>query len=195
MSRATATARRLDVHAGDTARQAPVREAEVRPDLRVLAPPPFRAPRGPFVLTVGAVLTLGLLGVLLLNTVVTQDAFAVSALQATSAELADREEALTQEVAAAESPQQLEERARALGMVPSKNPVFLRLSDGTVLGEPVAGSPARTAAAPAAAQGATGAAAPSTETTGTADGRTPADAQPRTPTAVKTKAARAEGAR
>jgi len=106
-----------------------------RPELRVLPQPRFHAPRGPFVLVVGAVLTVGLIGVLLLNTVVAQDAFAVSALQARSAALADQEQALTQQVAAAESPQRLERRARALGMVPSVNPVFLRLADGKVLGE------------------------------------------------------------
>ena len=107
----TATARR-DAPARRPARAAPRAGAAPRPDLRVLPAPPFRAPRGPFVLAVGAVLTLGLLGVLLLNTVVAQDAFAVSALQQKSAALADQEQALIQQVAAADSPQRLE-RARA----------------------------------------------------------------------------------
>ena len=70
---------------------------------------------------------------------VAQDAFAVSALEQKASELADREQALTQQVAAADSPEKLEERARRLGMVPSENPVFLRLADGKVLGKPVPG--------------------------------------------------------
>jgi hypothetical protein len=42
----------------------------------------------------------------------------------------------------AEAPLEVERRARALGMVPAAAPVFLRLSDGAVLGEPVPAPPA-----------------------------------------------------
>jgi len=169
---------------------APRRAPEpARPALRVLEPAPFRAPRGPFVLAIGAVLTLGLLGVLLLNTVVAQDAFAVSALQQKSAALADQEQALTQAVAAADSPQRLESRARTLGMVPTENPAFLRLADGKVLGKPLPGK------APVVKKVA--AAKPKTPVAGTAATtptalKTKAAVPPeQTPTAIKTKAARA----
>ena len=41
-----------------------------------------------------------------------------------------------------QSPQYLAANAEALGMVPNANPVYLRLSDGAVLGQPTAAEPA-----------------------------------------------------
>jgi hypothetical protein len=41
-----------------------------------------------------------------------------------------------QDVARAEAPESLQQKALALGMVPVAAPVFLRLSDGAVLGSP-----------------------------------------------------------
>ena len=182
----TATAR-----AARPAKPAPRPEPEApRPDLRVLPPQPFRAPRGPFALVVGAVLTLGLLGVLLLNTVVAQDAFAVSALEQKAAALADQEQTLIQQVAAEDSPSRLEQRARRLGMVQNVNPAFVRLADGKILGEPVAAKAPvikKTAAA-------TPTTAPTTAPTAAATTpnalKTKAAAPQTTPDAIKTKAAR-----
>lgn len=45
---------------------------------------------------------------------------------------------LQQQATVLASPATLDQRARALGMVPTTVPVFLRLSDGAVLGSPVA---------------------------------------------------------
>jgi hypothetical protein len=81
---------------------------------------------------------VGLLALLALNTVLAKGSFAAYDLRAEAAALADREQALLQQVATAESPEQLEAAARGLGMVPAQNPVFLRLADGKVLGVPVA---------------------------------------------------------
>ena len=39
-------------------------------------------------------------------------------------------------MAAAAAPESLEQRARALGMVPSQTPVFLSVPSGKVLGKP-----------------------------------------------------------
>jgi hypothetical protein len=60
-------------------------------------------------------------------------------LQASSALLADQEQALEQSLARQAAPGRLAGRASALGMVPSENPAFIRLSDGRVLGKPKAG--------------------------------------------------------
>jgi hypothetical protein len=106
--------------------------------LSVVPGPVRRAARGPFIAFLAAILALGLLALLALNTVLAKGSFAVYDLRAESARLADREQALLQQVAAAESPEQLESAARGLGMVPAQNPVFLRLADGKVLGVPVA---------------------------------------------------------
>jgi len=103
------------------------------PRLTVVAGPVTRPARAPFVLLVLTLLGGGLVGLLMLNTLLAQDAFVLHDLQAQTAALADREQALQQEVALAASPQRLAAVAGALGMVPSGNPAFLR-ADGTVLG-------------------------------------------------------------
>ena len=60
--------------------------------------------------------------------------YALHDLQATSGELADTQDALTQQLSGLESPPHLAKRAVAMGMVPAPNAAFLRLSDGKVLG-------------------------------------------------------------
>ena len=115
------------------------RPAPARPWLTVVPPLPARAPRGPFVLLVVALLTLGLGALLFLHTALAEDSFDLYDLQAESLALADREQALEQEVAAAAAPQRLAARARALGMVRSENPAFIRTADGVILGVPKPG--------------------------------------------------------
>ena len=104
--------------------------------LAVVAPTPARAPRAPFVMLLGALLTAGLAGLLFLHTALAEGSFRLHDLQNRSATLADREQALEQEVARVASPRRLAARAEALGMVRSVNPAFIRLSDGRVLGRP-----------------------------------------------------------
>jgi hypothetical protein len=89
------------------------------------------------VVAVLTVLSLGLGALLLLNTLLAQGSFALHSLEAQVSELADREQALRQKVAELAAPGRLERRARALGMVPSANPAFLRARDGKVLGVPM----------------------------------------------------------
>ena len=84
-----------------------------------------------------AVLASGFLAVLLLNTIISQGAFRQHELEIELILLAEKEESPGQQVQLAESPLKVERAARKLGMVPAAAPVFLRLSDGTVLGEPV----------------------------------------------------------
>jgi hypothetical protein len=76
----------------------------------------------------------GLLGLLLLNTTITQDAFAVAQLEERANLLADREQALEQQLAVEASPQRLAERAAEIGMVPAGAPAFIDTTDGSVLG-------------------------------------------------------------
>jgi hypothetical protein len=103
--------------------------------------PPVRAgaPRAPFVVLLGGLLTAGLGGLLFLHTSLAEDSFRLHDLTTRSAVLAGREQALEQEVAVAASPERLAARAEALGMVRSENPAFIRLSDGSVLGKPKPG--------------------------------------------------------
>ena len=99
------------------------------------------APRAPFVLLVSTLLTAGLAALLFLHTAIAEDSFRLHDLTARSTVLADQEQALEQEIALAEAPQRLAARAKALGMVRSENPAFIRTSDGRILGKPKAGVP------------------------------------------------------
>lgn len=92
----------------------------------------------PFALVVLALIGGGLVGLLLLNTVLAQDAFVLNALQTRTATLTDREQELARTVAADEAPAALARRAAELGMVPGGDPLYLRLPDGRVLGKPKA---------------------------------------------------------
>jgi hypothetical protein len=93
--------------------------------------------RAPFVALVVVVLAVGLIGQLVLNTSLGQGAFGLHDLQSRSDDLAERQQSLEQQLARLQSPADLAERARALGMVESENPVFLDLTDGDIEGVPV----------------------------------------------------------
>jgi cell division protein FtsB len=101
-----------------------------------------RAPRVPFMILVSMVLLGGVVGLLLFNTSMQQASFRATALEATAAELHAREQSLRMEVDRLRDPQRVGTRAQELGMVPLLNPAFIRLSDGEVLGNPVAATPA-----------------------------------------------------
>ena len=86
---------------------------------------------------------------LLLSIGLSDGAYEISSLQASQKELARSTQALTEHTQTLQSPQYLVQNAAALGMVANGNTVFLRLSDGAVLGQP---SPAA-ASAPAVSGG------------------------------------------
>lgn len=118
-----------------------------RAHLRVVRPTPGAAKRAPFVVLVGGILGVGLLALLILNTLVAQGAFTIHDLQQRNAALHDQAQQLRQQEIAAGAPDALAARAQGLGMVPSGAPAFLRLPDGAVLGAP---APAKALPTPAA---------------------------------------------
>ena len=85
---------------------------------------------------------------LLLSIAVTQGAYEVDALQIAQSKLARQEQQLREDLDRVQSPQYLAANAEALGMVPNADPVYLRLSDGAVLGQPSAADGAARATAP-----------------------------------------------
>jgi len=91
-------------------------------------------PRAPFAAAVVALLVSGLIGLLVLNTVLAKDAFKLHALQVEGRTLADTEQVLTREVEALRAPSALAAKATGMGMVQAGPPAFLRLPDGAVLG-------------------------------------------------------------
>lgn len=78
------------------------------------------------VVLVGLLIT-GLLSLLLLNTMLTANSFALHSLQQEARSLSEHEQALTQTLVRTESPESLATRATSLGMVPGGNANFLTL--------------------------------------------------------------------
>ncbi len=111
-----------------------------RPRLTVVSRPDRNAPRLPFVALVVAVLTAGLVGLLLLNTGMERGAYQVTTLRAQAAELDIEQQALQLRVAALQDPQEVAARALRLGMVQNTSPAFISLATGKVLGVSVPGS-------------------------------------------------------
>ena len=106
-----------------------------RPNLRMVSPlRPERASRGVFALVVVGMLILGMIVILVINTSMAQGAFTLSELQGRQSALTQQEQALSQSVAAFSAPDNLEKVARAMGMVPSQSPVFLKLPHGRIVG-------------------------------------------------------------
>jgi hypothetical protein len=85
---------------------------------------------------------------LLLSIAMTQGAYEMDEQLLRQAELRREEAKLTDDLDRLESPQYLAMNAEALGMVPNANPVYLRLSDGAVLGVPTAATGGEAASAP-----------------------------------------------
>ncbi|HWD62504.1 MAG TPA: hypothetical protein VG369_08395 [Humibacter sp.] len=79
---------------------------------------------------------------LLLSIGVSQGAYRIESLQSTKASLARQYQQASENVQVLSSPQNLASKAAALGMVNNGTPVYLRLSDGVVIGSPAAASAA-----------------------------------------------------
>lgn len=77
---------------------------------------------------------------LLLSVVVSSGAYEISGLLAQNRELTRTQQSMSQDLDRLASPQNLAANAEALGMVNNNTPVYLRLSDGAVLGSPEAAS-------------------------------------------------------
>lgn len=93
------------------------------------------APRVPFAAFVLAVLGVGLVGLLVLNTSLQQGAFHARSLEQRAEGLTVRKEALALEIDALRAPDRVAREAQSLGMVANHNPAFLFLGDGTVRGD------------------------------------------------------------
>lgn len=96
---------------------------------------PRQAARTPFVLLVVLLLGGGLIGLLVLNSALSEGAFKMDDLQKDTKSLTDEEQALQRDVDSYSAPDALQRRARELGMVPGGDPAFLN-PDGTVRGVP-----------------------------------------------------------
>ena len=130
---------------------APASVPEAEPRRRWLRPAPDAVPRArrrPRIVyaavAVGGIAIIAL-AQLLLTIGLSDGAYQVSAQQAKLKDLSRTNQALSEQLTAFSSPQNLVQNAQALGMVANGNTVYLRLSDGAVLGSP---TPATSANAP-----------------------------------------------
>lgn len=73
---------------------------------------------------------------LLVSVGISQGAFEIGALQKSRVELGRTADSLNENLVRVSAPQALAANAEALGMVSNSNPVYLRLSDNSVLGAP-----------------------------------------------------------
>ncbi|MFF1446224.1 septum formation initiator family protein [Streptomyces sp. NPDC058295] len=110
---------------------------------------PRQAARTPFVLLVVLLLGGGLIGLLVLNSALSEGSFKMDDLQKDTKSLTDEEQALQRDIDAYSAPDALQRRARELGMVPGGDPAFLN-PDGTVKGVPSAAAQQSLEEAPAA---------------------------------------------
>jgi len=151
MSTSTATARVAPEQSGTAARSGSrsVARPSVRGRLRVV-PAPRSSPAALALLCV-VLLGVGLLVLLLLTISIGKGAYELTALRQQQRELADRQQALTEEVDAEGAPQKLSAAARKLGMVPAPNPTFIDPS-GTGQGSTSGGATGSTAGAAGSAQ-------------------------------------------
>ncbi|MFI5884102.1 septum formation initiator family protein [Streptomyces sp. NPDC051554] len=107
----------------------------------------IQAARTPFVLLVVLLLGGGLIGLLVLNSALSEGQFKLDDLQKQTKSLTDEEQALQRDVDAYSAPDALQRRAHELGMVPGGDPAFLD-PNGTVKGVPEQAA-AKTVSAPA----------------------------------------------
>ena len=114
---------------------------EPRPDRRparlTVAPPaPVTAPRAPFVALVLVLVITGVVGILVLNTKIAENAFTLDTLHNQQTKLDRDEQRLKNDLANQESPVNLAARATQLGLGKATSSAFLMLPDGTKLEMP-----------------------------------------------------------
>lgn len=121
------------------------RPARTQSWLRVAPPLPVSVPRAPFIALILVVVVGGVLGILMVNTKINENAFRLQKLQKQQTLLDVEEQQLKQEIATAEDPGTLIAKAKKLGLVPG-TPAQIRLPDGRVIGvpKPADGQPAIT---------------------------------------------------
>ncbi len=92
------------------------------PRLKVAPPPPVTGPRVPFVALILALVVGGVLGILVVNTKIAENAFRIERLKQNGTALDLQQQELQREIAQAKAPGNLTAAARKLGMVGRRQP-------------------------------------------------------------------------
>jgi hypothetical protein len=98
-----------------------------------VAPLPVALPRAPFLALIVGLVVAGVVGVLVLNTKINENAFELEHLRARQAALNLEEQQLAQRLADKESTGNLAAEAARLGLVPAGTPAFISIPDGRVI--------------------------------------------------------------
>lgn len=114
---------------------------DAAPRLKIAPTAQLETPKAPFMLAIIAVVSLGLVGLIVFSTVLQKQAFVIADLDAQITDLSNQRQAMDRELERLASPAGLGEAALELGMVPNANPVFIRLEDGKIIGKPTPAEP------------------------------------------------------
>jgi len=107
--------------------------------LRPVGPPAPRLARLPFLAVLIGIFGFGMVGLLMLNTTLQNQAFSARALNREATELAYAQGDLENQLAVAAAPQELARRASEIGMRPNPYPAFLVMPGGKAAGARVVG--------------------------------------------------------
>jgi cell division protein FtsB len=128
----------LDPEAPSTTTRADGRTSSPRPRFHIV-PTRAQRKRRPKIayaaVVIGGVLAI-VITQLMLSVGLSQGAFEIESLQSSQKELDRTNQTLSEQMDKLSSPQNLAAQAETLGMVSNSAPVYLRLSDGAVLGSP-----------------------------------------------------------
>ncbi|WP_026117578.1 hypothetical protein [Nocardiopsis alkaliphila] len=126
----TGTGRRPTVSRGHVSAKGPAARTSTRRPSG-----PGRAPKIPFVLLILCLLGGALVSLLLLRSVVAQEAYAITSLQSENRELSYVEQRLEESVARLETSERIAREAEEMGMEPGEAPLFLDLDNGEITGD------------------------------------------------------------
>ncbi|MFC0675494.1 septum formation initiator family protein [Brachybacterium hainanense] len=105
------------------------------PRLAVVARPEPGRSSVPFAALCTLIVVLALAAVLVLNIQMSDQSYQITRLQSQSQKLSEKGQSLSAQNDRLGTPQELEKRARELGMVPVTEPSYIDLSTGTVIGQ------------------------------------------------------------
>lgn len=110
--------------------------AESRRRLLAAPPLPVNVARAPFVAILIGIVVVGVVGVLVLTTMINANQFRLNDLQSKQAGLNQQEQQLQQDLAQRESPGSLVAAAHKLGLVPAGTLAYIQMPDGSLVGVP-----------------------------------------------------------
>ncbi|MBR8741574.1 hypothetical protein [Nocardiopsis sp. MG754419] len=94
-----------------------------------------RAPKIPFVLLILCLLGAALISLLVLRSVVAQEAYTITSLQSENREMSYEEQRLEESVAHLETSERIAQEAEEMGMEPGDAPLFLDVDNGEITGD------------------------------------------------------------